>query len=99
MSNRNIYPTFDGSGFRGYWTLQEFEAALPAHRTKCIEIAKESNAQHVIYASKDYGVQDSDTVVGLNFYCIPCDDQEFFKRTDKPQADHYIYAAHKGTAY
>ena len=72
-------------------TLKEWELAA-------LEKLKETNADHIVYAYKEYVTdKDGKETYELNLMLTPLSNDEFYKRTASFGTNYLIYALHKGT--
>lgn len=86
-----------GSIYPDVWQepLREAMKRITENGKRALEILKETGADHVIYATKDY--DEADEVKEINLYMIPLSNEEFDKRTNNYLKTNkgIIYAAHK----
>lgn len=88
--NGTIYPEV------GQMPLANLEGTLKEFGAEARKVLKETRADHVIYATKEYDEQDE--VKEVHFYMLPLTDEEFHKRVanfQKTTPKSMIYAAHK----
>ena len=88
--NESIYPEV------GQMPLNDLERVLKEFGSEARKVLKETGADHVVYATKEY--DEEDEVKEVNFYMIPLDDAEFHRRVKSFQETtpkSMIYAVHK----
>lgn len=82
---------------RGYMRKSGVQECIQRFETQASEVLKNTGADHVIYAVKHYGEQNSDGTSDLQevrFYMVPLSDEEFHKRTSLID-NAVVYAVHK----
>ena len=73
-------------------TLKEWEAAA-------MEKLQDTQADHVVYAYKQYFTKNGEETFELNLMLTPLNDEEFYERTSSFGTDYLVYALHKGTNF
>ena len=77
---------------RGQVELSRIPAMIVSQEMDAAEMLKATGADHVLYAAKIYGVND--TLATVQFYMNPMSDEEFYKVTGKVRGA-VIYALHR----
>ena len=72
--------------------LSQLPKVLHGFERDAAEKLKATGADHVLYAAKIYGVND--TLATVQFYMNPMSDEEFYKVTGKVRGA-VIYALHR----
>lgn len=82
----------------GWIRKEEINKLLKEWEAAALEKLKETKADHVVYAYKEYSTdKDGNETYELNLMCTPLSNEEFYKRTSSFGTNYLVYALHKGT--
>ena len=82
------------------WILKtKVDYVLKEWENAAMEKLKETGADHVVYAYKQYSTnKNGEETFELNLMITPLNDDEFYKKTSSFGTDYLVYAIHKGTS-